>query len=126
MKNKFIIVLVIILGIVLSMVGLKYCSEGHSKSDTFIKIIHDTTWNTTDTTSPIYIPGKKIYILGPTITKHVDTAKILADYFAKIQFNIYVRVFQEVQAKIYDHKWNRVFYLNHLSYLKIFIGVMVF
>jgi hypothetical protein len=47
-------------------------------------------------------------------------------FFAKIQFNIYVRVFQEVQAKIYDHKWNRVFYLNHLSYLKIFIGVVVF
>jgi hypothetical protein len=92
MKNKFIIVLVIILGIVLSMVGLKYCSGGHSKSDTFIKIIHDTTWDTTNTTSPIYIPGEKIYILGPTITEHVDTAKILADYFAKIVYSDTIKI----------------------------------
>ena len=84
MKNKVLIVLILILGIVLSMIGPKYCSGGQSKSDTFLKITHDTTWDTTNITSPIYIPGKIIYIPGPTITEHVDTAKILADYFAKL------------------------------------------
>jgi hypothetical protein len=84
MKNKILIVLILVLGIILSMIGPKYCSGGQSKSDTFLKITHDTTWDTTNITSPIYIPGKIIYIPGPTITEHVDTAKILADYFAKL------------------------------------------
>jgi hypothetical protein len=83
MKNKFIIVLILILGIVLSMIGPKHCSGGRSKSDTFTQITHDTTWDTTNIVSPVYIPGETIYISGPTITEHVDTAKILADYFAK-------------------------------------------
>ena len=83
MKNKFTIVLILVLGIIISMIGPKYCSKGLSKSDTFIQVTHDTTWDTTNITSPVYIPGKIIYISGPTITEHVDTAKILADYFAK-------------------------------------------
>jgi hypothetical protein len=47
-------------------------------------------------------------------------------FFVKILFDIYVRVFQEVQVKIYGHKLSRVFYLNLLSYLKIFIAAMAF
>lgn len=87
MKNKFIIVLVLVLGIVLSMFGPKYCKGGYSKSDTFLKVTHDTTWDTTNIVSPVYTPGETIYIPGITIIEPVDTAKILADYFAKLVYN---------------------------------------
>jgi hypothetical protein len=83
MGKKIQIILIIVLGIVLALIGPKYCTSGIPKSDTFLKITHDTTWDTTNTVSKVYIPGEIIYIPGITIIEHVDTAKILADYFAK-------------------------------------------
>ena len=83
MGKKIQIILIIVLGIILALIGPKYCTSGVPKSDTFLSVTHDTTWDTTNVISPVYIPGEIIYIPGPTITEHVDTAKILADYFAK-------------------------------------------
>jgi hypothetical protein len=108
MKNKVLIVLILVLGIVLSMIGPKYCSGGHSKSDTFLQITHDTTWDTTNIISPVYIPGETVYIPGITIIEHVDTAKILADYFAKRVYSDTIRMdslgYIAVQDTVFKNK----------------------
>jgi len=84
MNKKFQVILILIIGLLLALIGPKYCTSGVPKSDTFLKITHDTTWDTTNIVSKVYIPGETVYIPGITIIEHVDTAKILADYFAKL------------------------------------------
>lgn len=87
MSKKTQVIIVLLIGILFALMGPKYCCGGKSKSDTFLKVTHDTTWDTTNIVSPVYIPGETIYIPGITIIEPVDTAKILADYFAKRIYN---------------------------------------